>query len=120
MYHHELPTPEHPAKRSRPRDITKLYVHKAEWADMQAIRSAHGSNQIIGVEKFPVTSMPLSLRYCVTTHPLLLLFLRRGSPTVKPAHTVLSSRDHQSHLIATDPLPLVLRLEAGARTSSPG
>jgi hypothetical protein len=54
MYYHELPMPEHPAKRSRPRSITKLYVHKAEWADMQAIRSAHGSNEIIGVEKFPV------------------------------------------------------------------
>jgi hypothetical protein len=54
MYYHELPTPEHPAKRSRPRDITKLYVHKAEWADMEAIRSAHGSNEIIDGDKFPV------------------------------------------------------------------
>jgi hypothetical protein len=54
MYHHELPTPKHPAKRSRPRNIAKLYVHKAEWADMQTIRSAHGSNEIIGSERFPV------------------------------------------------------------------
>jgi hypothetical protein len=54
MYHHEPPMPEHPAKRSRPRNIAKLYVHKAEWADMQAIRSTHGNSQIINVEKFPV------------------------------------------------------------------
>jgi len=54
MHHPELPMLEHPAKRSRPRDITKLYVHEAEWADMEAIRSAHGSNDIINVEKFPV------------------------------------------------------------------
>jgi hypothetical protein len=54
MYYHELPTPEHPAKRSRPRDITKLFVHKAEWADMQSIRSAHGPNEVIDGDKFPV------------------------------------------------------------------
>ena len=54
MFYHELPMPEHPAKRSRPRDITKLYVHKAEWADMKALLSAHGPNEIIDGDKFPV------------------------------------------------------------------
>jgi hypothetical protein len=54
MFYHKLPTPKHPAKRSRARDITKLYVHKAEWADMEALLSAHGSNEFIDGEKLPV------------------------------------------------------------------
>jgi hypothetical protein len=54
MFYHELPTPEHPAKLSRPRDISKLYVHQAEWADMEAIRLTHGHNDIIDGHKFAV------------------------------------------------------------------
>ncbi|GEO14054.1 hypothetical protein [Microvirga aerophila] len=54
MHYYELPIPEHPAKRERPRDIVRLNVFKAELADMELIQAAHGSEYIVSVEKFPV------------------------------------------------------------------
>jgi hypothetical protein len=54
MRYHELPTPEHPAKRERPRDIARLNVLKAEWADMKAILTAHSPCEIIDGERLPV------------------------------------------------------------------
>jgi hypothetical protein len=44
----------HPAKRERPHCIAKLFVHKAEWTDMQAICAAKCSTQIIDVTKVPI------------------------------------------------------------------
>jgi hypothetical protein len=54
MRYHELPIPEHPAKRERPRDIARLYVLKAELTDMEAIQASHGSYYMVSVEKLPV------------------------------------------------------------------
>jgi hypothetical protein len=54
MHYHELPAPEHPAKRERPRDIARLYVLKAEWADVKAILTTHGPCEIIDGRKLPV------------------------------------------------------------------
>ena len=56
MFYHELPTPEHPAKRNRPRDIARLNVLKTEWADMKSILSAFGPCEIIDSKPMPVVS----------------------------------------------------------------
>lgn len=44
----------HPARRERPHCIAKLYVHKAEWSDMQAVCAEKGRTQIIDVTKVPI------------------------------------------------------------------
>ena len=51
-----IPGPEHPATRERPRDIAPLYVHHAEWQDLDAIRSQHGETHIVDVR--PVLIIP--------------------------------------------------------------
>lgn len=53
LYDHE-PEPEHPAKRARPRDITSLYVHTAEWDDFRRICKIQGAADIVSVRKVPI------------------------------------------------------------------
>lgn len=55
MRHHELGD-QHPAKNTRPSDIARLYVHKAEWPDLQAMCASHEPCSIIGIE--PVVMIP--------------------------------------------------------------
>jgi hypothetical protein len=54
MRYHELPIPEHPAKRERPRDIARLNVLKAEQADMKTILTCHSPCEIIDAKPLPV------------------------------------------------------------------
>jgi hypothetical protein len=54
MRYHELPIPGHPAKRGRSRNIARLNVLKAEWADMKAILTAHSPCEIIDGKRLPV------------------------------------------------------------------
>lgn len=56
MFYHELPTPEHPAKRNRTRDIARLNVLETEWADMKTILSTLGPCEIIDGKPMPVVS----------------------------------------------------------------
>jgi hypothetical protein len=56
MYHHELPTPEHPAKRSRPQDIARLNVLKTEWDSLELILARHGPCEIIDSKPMPVVA----------------------------------------------------------------
>jgi hypothetical protein len=56
MQYHEFPTPEHPAKRERPRDIARINVLKAEWADMKAVLTTYGPCEIIDCQQFPIVS----------------------------------------------------------------
>jgi hypothetical protein len=54
MFYHELHTPEYPARRERSRNIARLNVLKAEWADMKTILTAHSPCEIIDGKRLPV------------------------------------------------------------------
>src|SRR4051794_33731769 len=53
MLYYEL-TDQHSAKRERPPEIARLYVHKVEWSDLQTICASHGPYEIVGIEPVPM------------------------------------------------------------------
>jgi len=55
MRYYEL-ADQHPAKRTRPGDIARLYVHETEWSDLQAMCVSYKPCAIIGIE--PVVMIP--------------------------------------------------------------
>jgi hypothetical protein len=54
IYYDQEPEPEHPLKRERPNAVASLFVHTAEWPDLDRIREAHGPTEIVDVTRVPI------------------------------------------------------------------
>lgn len=70
-----IPGPEHPAKRERPRNIARLYVHKAEWKDLDTILSRHGETHIVDVRPVPIIPAIMVEVLCRDSHSALALMV---------------------------------------------
>jgi hypothetical protein len=53
-FYDQQPEPEHPAKRERPHAVASLFVHTAEWPDLDRIREVHGPTEIVRVRPVPI------------------------------------------------------------------